>query len=141
MSRVSKITSDRTHQARILGVDDEADVRLLLAREISDRNHEVVAAADSAQAMEEMGRGDFDVVLTDVRMPGMDGMALTEWIKRTRPETEVIVMTGYGSLETANRAVSLGAFDYLQKPFREIDMVTSSIDRAIQKRRVEEDLR
>ncbi len=141
MSRVSKNTSGRTHQTHILVVDDEANVRLLLAREISDRGHEVVVAADSAQAMEEIGRGDFDVVLTDVRMPGMDGMGLTEWIKRTRPDTAVIVMTGYGSLETANRAVSLGAFDYLQKPFRDIDMVTSSIDRAIQKRRVEEDLR
>ncbi len=141
MSRVSKNTSDRTRQARILIVDDEANVRLLLAREIEERGHEVVVAADSAQAMEEMGRGNFDVVLTDIRMPGMDGMELTKWIKRTRPETEVIVMTGYGSLETANRAVSLGAFDYLQKPFREIDMVTSSIDRAIQKRRVEENLR
>ena len=141
MSRVSKNTSDRTHQTRILVVDDEADVRLLLAREISDRGHEVVAAADSTQAMEEIGRGDFDVVLTDIRMPGMDGMALTEWIKRTRPDTEVIVMTGYGSLESANTGVQVGAFDYLQKPFREIAMVTSSIDRAIQKRRVEEDLR
>ncbi len=95
----------------------------------------------SIQAIEEMGRGNFDVVLTDIRMPGMDGMALTEWIKRTRPDTAVTVMTGYGSLETANRAVRLGAFDYLLKPFGEMDLVTSSIDRAIQKRRVEEELR
>jgi len=141
MSRVSKNTSDRTHQTRILVVDDEADVRLLLAREISDRGHEVVAAADSTQAMEEIGRGDFDVVLTDIRMPGMSGIALTKWIKRTRPDTEVIVMAGYTSIESAATSIHLGAFDYLQKPFREIDLVTSSIDRAIQKRRVEEDLR
>ncbi len=141
MSRVSKNTSDRTHQARILVVDDEADVRLLLAREISDRGHEVVAAADSTQAMEEIGRGDFDVVLTDIRIPGMDGIALTEWIKRTRPDTNVIVMTGYGSPDITTTVEWLGAFDYLLKPFREIDLVTSSIDRAIQKRRVEEDLR
>ena len=141
MSRMSKSTLDRTRQARILVVDDEPNVRLLLAREIGDRGHEVVAVSDGAQAMEEMGRGNFDVVLTDIRMPGMDGMALTAWIKRTRPDTNVIVMTGYGSLETANRAVRPGAFDYLQKPFRQIDLVTSSIDRAIRKRRVEEDLR
>ncbi len=133
---MSKSTLDRTHQARILVVDDEADVRLLLAREISDRGHEVVAAADSTQAMEEIGRGDFDVVLTDVTMPGMDGMSLTKWIKRTRPDTEVIVMAGYTSIESAAIAIHLGAFDYLQKPFREIAMVTSRIDRAIQKRRV-----
>jgi len=138
---VSKNTSDRTHQTHILVVDDEPDVRLLLAREISDRGHEVVAVTDSAQAIEEMGRGNFDVVLTDLRMPGMDGIALTEWIKRTRPDTEVIVMTGYGSSDITTMVEWLGAFDYLLKPFREIDLVTSSIDRAIQKRRVEEDLR
>ncbi len=141
MSEMSKSTVDRTHQARILVVDDETDVRLLLAREIRDRGHEVVAAVDGAQAMAEMGRGDFDVVLTDIRMPGMDGMGLTEWIKRTRPDTDVIVMAGYTSIESAAIALHLGAFDYLQKPIREIAMVTSRIDRAIQKRRVEEDLR
>ncbi len=113
----------------------------LIRSEISDRGHEVVAAADSTQAMEEIGRGDFDVVLTDIRIPGMDGIALTEWIKRTRPDTEVIVMTGYGSPDITTTVEWLGAFDYLLKPFREIDLVTSSIDRAIQKRRVEEDLR
>jgi len=141
MSRVSKNTSDRTHQTHILIVDDEPDVRLLLTREINDRGHEVVAVTDSAQAIEEMSRGNFDVVLTDLRMPGMDGMALTEWIKRTRPDTEVIVMTGYGSSDITTMVEWLGACDYLRKPFGEIDLVTSSIDRAIQKRRVEEDLR
>jgi len=134
-------TSAKTHQARILVVDDEADMRLLLAREIGDREHEVVAVKDSAQAIEEMGRGNFDVVLTDIRMPGMDGIDLAGWIKRARPETEVIVMTCYYSNESADTAICLGASDYLLKPFGEIDQVISSIDRAIQKRRVEEDLR
>ncbi len=137
MHRISEETSDRTHQARILVVDDEPEIRLLLAREIGERGHEVVAVADSDQAMEEMDRGYFDVVLTDVRMPGMDGMALTEWIKRTSPDINVIVMTGYGSPDIATTVEWLGAFDYLLKPFGEMDLVTSSIDRAIQKRRVE----
>ncbi len=141
MSGISKSTFDRTGRARILVVDDEANVRLLLAGEISDRGHEVAAVSDSAEAMEEMGQANFDVVLTDIRMPGMDGLGLTEWIERTRPDTKVIVMTGYGSLEIAATAVRLGAFDFLMKPFGEIDLVTSSIDRAIQKRRVEVDLR
>jgi len=138
---MSKNMLNRTHQARIMVVDDEADVRLLLTREISDRGYEVVAAVDSVQAMEEIGQSDFDVVLTDVRMPGMDGMELTDWIKRTRPDTDVVVMTGYASLESAVTAIHLGAFDYLVKPFGEMDLVTSSIDRAIQKRGLKEDFR
>ncbi len=131
MSRVNNYTSDRTHQTHIFVVDDEPDVRLQLAREISDRGHEVVAVTDSAQAIEEMDRGNFDVVLTDLRMPGMDGMALTKWIKRTRPDTNVIVMTGYASLESAATAIHLGAFDYLLKPFGEMDLITFSIDCAL----------
>ncbi len=135
---MSKSNSARTHQARILVVDDDPDVRILLTLELIDQGHLVVASKDSAQAVEEIGRGNFDVVLTDIRMPGMDGMDLTEWIKRTRPDTEVIVMTGYGSPDIKTMVEWLGAFDYLLKPLREIDLVTSSIDRAIQKRRVEE---
>ncbi len=134
---MSKSTLDRTLQTRILVVDDEADVRLLLEREICDLGYGVVVTADAAQAMEEMGRGDFDIVITDIRMPGMDGIELTEWIKRTRPDTEVIVMTGYGSLESAATAIHLGAFDYLLKPFGEMDLVTSSINRAVEKRTLE----
>ena len=136
MSRVSKNTSDRTLRTRILVVDDDPDLRILLTLELIDQGHLVVASKDSAQAVEEIGRGNFDVVLTDIRMPGIDGMALTKWIKRTRPDTEVIVMTGYASLESAAIAIHLGAFDYLLKPFGEIDLVTSSIDRAIQKRKL-----
>ncbi len=141
MSRVSKNTSGRTHQTHILVVDDEANVRLLLAREISDRGHEVVVVSDGFQAMEEMGRGDFDVVLTDIRIPVMDGISLTEWIKRTRPDSNVIVMTGYGSPDITTTVELLGAFDFLLKPVGEMNLVTSSIDRAIQKQRVEEDHR
>ena len=141
MSGISKSTLDRTGRARILVVDDEANVRLLLAGEISDRGHEVAAVSDGAEAMEEMGQANFDVVLTDIRMPGMDGIALTEWIKRTRPDTAVIVMTAYVSVDSAATAARLGVSDYLAKPFGEIDLVISSIDRAIHKRRVEEDLR
>ncbi len=134
-------TGERATACRILVVDDDADLRVLLSREISDRGHEVVAAVDSAQAMEEMDRGDFDVVFTDIKMPGMDGMDLAKWVKRTRPDTEVIVMTGYGSPDIAITVEWLGAFGYLFKPFGEMDLVTSSIDRAIERRRLEDEHR
>jgi signal transduction histidine kinase len=141
MSGMSKSTLDRTDRTRVLVVDDDANVRFLLTREISNRGHEVVEAADGAQAMEEMGRGDFDIVLTDIGMPGMDGLELAGWIKRTRPDTDVIVMTGYATIESAATAVRLGAFDYLLKNFGVMDLVTSSVDRAIQKRTLQTKLK
>ena len=141
MSGMRKTTLDRTERARILIVDDDANVRFLLTLEISKRGHEVVEAADGVQAIEEMSRGNFDIVLTDIGMPGMDGLELAAWIKRTRPDTDVIVMTSYASIESAATAVRLGAFDYLLKNFGVMDLVTSSLDRAILKRRLAKDLR
>ncbi len=136
-----KTTLDRTERARILIVDDDANVRFLLTLEISKRGHEVIEAADGVQAIEEMSRGNFDIVLTDIGMPGMDGLELAAWIKRTRPDTDVIVMTSYASIESAATAVRLGAFDYLLKNFGVMDLVTSSIDRAIQKRTLQSKLK
>ena len=141
MSGMRKTTLDRTERARILIVDDDANVRFLLTLEISKRGHEVVEAADGVQAIEEMSRGNFDIVLTDIGMPGMDGLELAAWIKRTRPDTDVIVMTSYASIESAATAVRLGAFDYLLKNFGVMDLVTSSIDRAIQKRTLQSKLK
>ncbi len=74
-------------RCRILVVDDEEDVRLLLEREIRDRGHEVVAVADGKVAIAEMERRHSDIVITDIRMPGMGGIQLTEWIKNNSPET------------------------------------------------------
>ena len=127
--------------SRILVVEDEEDVRLLLERELRDLHLEVVAVEDADAAIVEMKQGPFDIVITDIRMPGMDGIQLTEWIKDKSPGTDGIIITGYASVDTAAKALRLGAFDYLMKPFGEIDLVTSSINRAIEKRALEKRLK
>ena len=125
----------------ILVVDDEEDVRLLLEREIRDLGHEVVSVPDANAAILQMVERPFDIVITDIRMPGMTGIELTEWIKGENPETDVIVITAYASVDTAAGALRLGAFDYLTKPFGEIELLTSSINRAVEKRALEQGLR
>jgi DNA-binding NtrC family response regulator len=102
--------------AKILIVDDEEVIRLSYMRILAAANCKVRAVwtwAQVAQAMQEEG---FDVVLLDLRMPDMDGMSVLRALKQRWPDSEVVVITGYPTLETAKEAVALGAWDYLAKP-------------------------
>lgn len=101
---------------RVLVVDDEEVVRLSYRRVLSDGSFTVMAAGDGDEALNLMDGGRFDVVLLDMRMPGMDGMEVLRAIKQRWPQSEVVVVTGYPSIETAKEAVKLGAYDYLAKP-------------------------
>jgi two-component system response regulator AtoC len=101
---------------RVLVVDDEEVVRLSYRRVLSNGSFTVMAAGDGDEALNLMDGGRFDVVLLDMRMPGMDGMEVLRAIKQRWPQSEVVVVTGYPSIETAKEAVKLGAYDYLAKP-------------------------
>ncbi len=101
---------------KVLVVDDEEIVRLSHIRTLAGQSCNVEAARAGEQALEKMQRRPADVVLMDLRMPGMDGLATLKAIKEGWPETEVVIITGYPSVYTAREAVRLGAFDYLAKP-------------------------
>lgn len=103
-------------RVNILVVDDEAVVRLSLARTLSGQHCNVQAAPTGMEALRMMAEHAFDIVLLDLRMPGMDGMRVLETIKRQWPDSEVIILTGYPAVETAKRSISLGAYAYLAKP-------------------------
>ena len=118
---------------RILVVDDEKIKRVTLADDLSAQGHEVVAAADGEEALKHLGGGRFDVVVTDLKMPKIDGIELLKRIKHgPLAEVEVIMMTAYGSIPVAVEAVKLGAFDFITKPFRNEDVfpLLSRIERA-----------
>jgi DNA-binding NtrC family response regulator len=101
---------------KILVVDDEEVVRLSHMRTLAGQSCNVEAVQGGAQALEKMQGEPADVVLMDLRMPGMDGLATLEVMKKKWPETEVVIITGYPSVVTAREAVKMGAFDYLAKP-------------------------
>jgi DNA-binding NtrC family response regulator len=101
---------------KVLVVDDDEIVRLSHMRTLAGQSCHVEAARGGEQALENMQREPADVVLLDLRMPGMDGLATLKAIKERWPETEVVIITGYPSVYTAREAVRLGAFDYLVKP-------------------------
>jgi len=107
----------------VLVVDDEEPLRQLLLVILRDRGYEVRAVGGAADALKELAARDYDLVLTDVRMPGMDGMALTREVQARQPGATVIVMSAYGSHEAALEAMKAGAYDFLPKPFKPDDVV------------------
>ena len=120
---------------RILVVDDEKIKRVTLTDDLAAQGHEVVAAADGQEAVDRLAEGRFDVVLTDLKMPRIDGLELLKRIKQSQPaDTEVVMMTAYGSIPVAVEAVKLGALDFLTKPFRNEDVLPllARIERQLQ---------
>ncbi len=104
---------------RILVVDDEKIKRITLADDIAAQGHEVVTADDGQEAIERLAAARFDVVVTDLKMPKLDGVELLKQIKQgPAADMAVIMMTAYGSIPVAVEAIKLGAFDFLTKPFR-----------------------
>ena len=103
-------------RTRILIVDDDEAVRLSYLRSLAGARYNAEAAWDGTEALRAMEQRPFDVILLDLRMPGMDGMSVLKVIKERWPESEVVIITGYPSLETVKEAVQLGACDYLSKP-------------------------
>ena len=113
-------------QARILIVDDEEVVRRSYMRILEGTTSSVKAVWNWAQVAQAMQDDPADVVLLDLRMPEMDGITVLKALKQRWPESEVIVITGYPTLETAKQAVSLGAYDYLTKPIHPDQVIHAS---------------
>jgi len=101
---------------KVMFVDDEATVRISWDRYLSQQGFDVTTAEDGANAISKLKNEEVDVVVSDLKMPGVDGVQLLEWIHKERPETQFILLTGYGSEEVERTVRKLGAFDYLNKP-------------------------
>jgi DNA-binding NtrC family response regulator len=131
--------SGMTTSARILVVDDEEQMRDLLAKVLERNDYEVSVVSDGAAALASLEREPVDLVLTDVRMPGIDGMEALRAIKELNPEIVVIIMTAFGSIDQAVQAVKDGAYDYINKPFK-IDELLLTIQKALEDRRLRQEV-
>lgn len=120
-------------KTKILVVDDDEVVRLSHQRSLAGAHYHVVAVWNGDEAMRAMERQPFDVILLDLRMPGLDGMSVLRLIKDRWPETEVVVITGYPSLETVKEAVEAGACDYLAKPVGPDEVINAANGAATRK--------
>ena len=107
----------------VLVVDDDADMREMVHDLLKDRGHHVSTAGSGAEALKRLSEADYEVVLSDLRMKGMEGIALLSEIKRSFPDINVILMTAFGSVETAVEAMKHGASDYLPKPVKKDELI------------------
>jgi DNA-binding NtrC family response regulator len=127
-------------KGRVLVVEDDRQMGELLRDRLSRRGYEVDALVSPEEALERLASEDFDAVVTDVRMQGIDGIQLCERVSLNRPDVPVLVITAFGSLETAVAAIRAGAFDFLAKPF-EVEELAFRIDRALRHRRLTEEVK
>ncbi len=122
---------DQKETANILIVDDDLETRELLREFLSEEGHRVITSGSGEEALEIGKQESFDVIISDMRLgPNLDGLDVLRAYKSIQPESEVILITAFGSMETAIEAVKAGAFDYISKPFK-IDEVILHVQRAL----------
>ena len=116
---------------RILAVDDEPDMLTLIKMIIEGySDHQVTTTNNPMEVAELLTKERFDLIITDLKMPGMDGMELLELAKKHDKDALILMVTAFGSLESAEEAVAKGAFDYISKPFRK-EQLLLAIDKAM----------
>jgi len=119
-------------QIRVLLVDDAKDFVEYMRRRLTARGMDISTAFNGQEALDIIKEQDFDVVVLDVLMPGMDGIETLQEIKKMKPELEVIMLTGHGTVESAAEGMKLGAVDYLLKPC-DLDTLLNAINEAVKK--------
>ncbi|MFW5719069.1 MAG: sigma-54-dependent transcriptional regulator, partial [Halanaerobium sp.] len=109
---------------KVLIVDDEKNIRLTLKTALSKAGYEVETAVNGEDGLAKLKEDEIPVVLLDMKMPGMDGIQFLKEVTEKDIETKVIMITGYGSVETAVETLKLGAVDYLRKPFKPEEIIS-----------------
>ncbi len=126
---------------KILIIDDEPDMLKLLSMILREKTHyEITSTNNPVEAIEMAKKGGFDLVISDLKMPGLDGIEIIEAVKGVDPDTPVIIITAYGTVESASEAMQKGGFDFITKPFRK-EQILFTIDKALKWLKVQKENR
>jgi diguanylate cyclase (GGDEF)-like protein len=117
---------------RVLVADDDISIRTLLAEVLGDDGFDVTIAANGDEAWQKFEKASHEIVLTDIRMPLLDGLQLLQRIRTKSPMTRVLILTSFASVASSVQALKDGAFDYLIKPFESLDAVSGAVQRAVE---------
>lgn len=123
---------------RVLVVDDEPDFLETLVKRLKRRKVDASGVSSGVEAMQLLEQEHFDVVILDIRMPGMDGLETLREMKRKRPLMEVILLTGHASVESGMQGMQLGAFDYVMKP-AELEDILEKVRQAFERKKLHEE--
>lgn len=123
-------------EMQILIVDDEESIRMVMSHVLSDEGYHVTAVASAEEALDLFRSTPFPIIIADIRLEGIDGIELLKRVKKEHPDTRVIIITSYGSMESAIEAMRHGAYDYLLKPFENIDQIAFAVRKAVESRRL-----
>ncbi|MBX3233940.1 MAG: sigma-54-dependent Fis family transcriptional regulator [Labilithrix sp.] len=134
------VTPNLESQRRVLVVDDEPEMATVIEQALTRRGYKALQVNSADAAWEVLEREDFDVVVTDLNMRGMSGVDLTDRVAKNRTDLPVIVITAFGSLETAIATMRAGAYDFITKPF-EIEQLVVAVERALQNKRLREEVK
>ena len=124
--------------AKVLLIDDECEILDLLTEILEDEGYEVFQAGDGVEGLKEFYDKKPDLIISDMRMPRMDGLQVLKEVKKVKPELDVIILTGHSDEKSAVGCLHLGAYDYLYKPIEEIDVLLKTVERALYKKTLEE---
>lgn len=126
---------------KILIVDDEPDMLKLLSMILREKTpYEVTTTNNPVEAVELAKKGDYDLVITDLKMPGLDGLQLLEEVKKRDEDIPVIIITAYGTIDAAQEAIEKGGFDFITKPFKK-EQILFTIEKALKWLRVQRENR
>ena len=118
-------------QRKILVVDDEKNIRLMLSQALASNTTTIETAINGEEALQKLQQSDYDLLLLDLRMPGMDGVQVLRLVHAQHPKLPVILLTAHGTVETAVEAMQSGAVNFLQKPFSPRE-IREAVDKALQ---------
>ena len=116
----------------VLVVDDDASILGVVSEVLADDGYEPSTASSAKEAIELLKKNQFALVMTDIRLPGINGIGLLEHVKEVSPKIAVIMITSHGSMRTSIEAVRLGAYDYLLKPSEDLSFISNAAKRAIE---------
>src|SRR5512145_2979679 len=126
--------------ARILFIDDDRAGREVALFNLTKAGHEVTAASDGKEGLAAFAKDRFDLVITDVKMPGISGIEVLKRVRQQAPEVPVLVITAFGNVETAVEAMKEGAYDFIGKPFHR-DQLLLAVEKALERRRLDAEVR
>jgi DNA-binding NtrC family response regulator len=129
-----------TAPGRILVIDDEATIRELVCDALAEHGYEVMTGDSAETAIEQLASTEFDAVITDLQLDGMDGLGLCRFVSSNRPGLPVIVATGHGNIDSAVGALRAGAYDFVVKPL-DLETLSHVVGRALEHARLEREVR